>query len=159
MDTLTLVGTIASIFGAVISLWGAYQAIKAKNQIIKKVRIEKFSRLKANAIQTRLIIRNQMLETKKRRGFNKTAFSKSILEFYENIIEEKSSLKTSGYTDVELNGKIVIDSINELKLDVDEQRFSELVKILYDTINSIISSLAFVSTSEVEGDSTKRIKK
>lgn len=152
MDLLTVIGTVASIFGAFVSSAGAYLAIQAKNEIAKKIHIRDFSKLKSNSEDARKHLRRIVTDENKMRGVNFAEINTSIISLRDSLNDEKAMLAKYGLDSI----NEIIGSISENALLLREKRSEINIKdvgnSLYELNNLVLSKIGEITRKQIEGN-------
>lgn len=152
MMILNVLGVLASIIGALVSVWGARKAIQAKNEIVKKIHINKYSKIKTIAESSRNELRKIITSSEKLRGINYNIINDSLLLLIDILNEEKKSLEKSNFKNISEILRNIEQNSKQLRDKRDDINIKDVGNSLYEVVNIIISEITDISSSSIESN-------
>jgi hypothetical protein len=150
MDVISILGSIASIAAAIVSVYSAIKANEIKNTIIGRLHLNKITEIKSMAKASLLQINKICLPESKLRGVNTAEIIASLLSMQSSINENKDILKRHEFENFESITSSLKSDIKELKYEKNKSDISKIGEKLYDNVDFIVSELSRISRSKVE---------
>lgn len=151
MDEISLLGSIASIGGAIVSVYSAIKANKIKNAIIGKLHLNKMSELLTLAKVSIAQINRICLPESKIRGINLNDITTPLLNLQGSVVENKDILKKHNFEELDESITILKEKIKNLKYESNKANWQTIGEELREVVETFISELSRISRSTVEG--------